>query len=491
MRELLLIAMLVVVTAGVAQADLETVWSSTYGGAAADGFRQAIPTSDGGFLAAGYTYSFGAGDVDVFVVKTDAGGDTLWMRAYGGASLDYGHGVCETSDGAFVVAGYTMSYGAGREDVYLLKLDAGGDTLWARTYGGSGLDEARAVCFTSDGYILVAGQTESFGSGLSDVYLLKVDSYGDTVWTRTIGGGDSDWAEDVCEMADGCYGLSGTTGSFNNARDAYAAKVDPLGNVLWQFNYGDFLDAREDYGTRAYALADTGMIATGWRTDQIHLDPCQAGFLRLDGAGGQQSYRKYSHPYIEYGCSICETADNGFLICGAAKNASTHKNDLFLVKRVQGTGWVWDQTVGGDGSDWGCSVAEIEPGRYIVSGYTESAGSGSFDGWLLSMREPEAAIKGGVRLGSDIILAAPHPNPFGAQAALSFTLPRAMEIELAMYDVTGHRIALLAYGATMPGVHAVTWHGKDDRGAEVSPGIYVARLAAGSTSISRKVVRLK
>lgn len=491
MRELLLIAMLVVVTAGVASAELETVWSETYGGAAADGFRQAIPTSDGGFIAAGYTYSFGAGDVDVFVVKTDADGDTLWMRAYGGTSPDYGHGVCETSDGAFVVVGYTMSYGGGQEDVYLLKLDASGDTSWARTYGGSGLDEARAVCFTSDGYILVAGQTESFGSGLSDAYLLKVDSYGDTVWTRTVGGGDSDWAEDVFEMADGCYGLSGTTGSFNDSRDAYAVKLDRLGNVLWQSNYGEVFPYREDYGTQGLALADTGMVAAGWRTDQVHSDPCQAAFLRINATGSQQTYRKYPHPYVEYGCSICETADNGFLICGAAKDVSTHKNDLFLVKRVQGAGWVWDQTVGGGGSDWGCSVAEVEPGRYIVSGYTESAGNGSFDGWLLNMREDNAGIRSEVRPGSGIALAAPDPNPFGPQSTLSFTLPQAMEIELAVYDITGRRIALLAYGATMPGIHAVTWHGKDDRGAEVSSGIFIVRLAAGSTSISRKVVRLK
>jgi hypothetical protein len=486
MRELLLIAMLVVVTAGVASAELETVWSETYGGAAADGFRQAIPTSDGGFIAAGYTYSFGAGDVDVFVVKTDAGGDTLWMRTYGGTSLDYGHGVCETSDGAFVVVGYTMSYGEGREDVYLLKLDAGGDTSWARTYGGSGLDEARAVCFTSDGYILVAGQTESFGSGLSDAYLLKIDSYGDTVWTRAIGGGDSDWAEDVFEMADGCYGLSGTTGSFNNSRDAYAVKLDRLGNVLWQSNYGDVFD----YRTRGFALADTGMVAAGWRTDQVNSDPCQAAFLRINPTGGRQTYRKYSHPYIEYGCSICETADNGFLICGAAKDVSTHKNDLFLVKRVQGTGWVWDQTVGGGGSDWGCSVAEVEPGYYIIAGYTESSGSGSFDGWLLKMREVDAAVPS-ARGRSSVFMVAPSPNPFRPMAALNFTLACTMQIELAVYDVSGRRIAVLAEGLAGPGEHAVIWYGKDDRGAEVSPGVYVARLAAGDSVVSRKVVRLR
>lgn len=491
MKALLLIVMLVVVTAGIASAELETVWSSTYGGSAADGFRQAIPTADGGFIAAGYTYSFGAGDVDVFVVKTDADGDTLWMRAYGGNSLDYGHGVCETADGGFIAAGYTMSCGAGREDVYILRLDASGDTLWTRTYGGSGLDEARAVCLTSDGYIIVAGQTESFGSGESDVYLLKIDAYGDTVWARTIGGADSDWAEGVCELADGCYGLSGTTGSFNNSRDTYVAKVDPLGNILWHFNYGDIGDYREDYGTRAFALADTGMIATGWRTDQVHSDPCQSAFLRLYATGARQTYRKYSRPYVEYGCSICETSDNGFLFCGAAKDTTTHKNDLFLVKRIDGTGWVWEQTVGGDGSDWGCSVAEVEPGCYIVAGYTESSGSGSFDGWLLEMREDNAAVRGEARLGMGIVLAPPDPNPFGPVAALSFTLPRAMEIELAVYDVTGRRITILADGLTASGAHAVAWQGKDDMGAEVSPGIYIAHLTAGGASISRKVVRLK
>ena len=109
-------------------------------------------------------------------------------------------------------------------------------------------------------------------------------STGETVWTRAIGGADSDWAEDVCEVADGCYGLSGTTGSFNSPRDAYAVKVDPLGNIIWQFNYGDTSPYREDYGTRASALADTGMVATGWRTDQIHSDPCQSAFLSLDPA---------------------------------------------------------------------------------------------------------------------------------------------------------------------------------------------------------------
>jgi hypothetical protein len=491
MKEILLIVAAVGAIAGVASAGLESVWIGTYGGPYADGFRDAIPTGDGGFVAVGYTYSFGAGDVDVFVVKTDASGDTLWMRAYGGPGPDYGYGVCETEDGAYVVAGYTMSFGAGGEDVYLLKLDAGGDTLWARTYGGPGLDEARSICRTSDGFVLVAGQTESFGAGLADVYLLKLDASGDTLWARVFGGGDSEWAESVCELADGCYGLSGTTGSFNSTREAYALKVGPEGALVWDYYYGVSTPYREDYGTRAAALADTGMVATGWRTDQDNGDPDQLAFLRLFATGGKQSYRKYQHPYIEYGSSICRTSDGGFLMCGAAKDAATHRNDLFLVKRVEGLGWVWEQTLGGAGSDWGCSVVECQPGYFIVAGYTESSGNGSFDGWLLKMRDEEAGAPPARPGMGALFLDAPDPNPFGCVTALRFTLPYAVNVELAVFDVNGRRVALLADGFTLPGEHSVRWYGKDTAGSEVGAGVYLARLRAGDSVVSRKVVRLK
>jgi len=491
MKETLLIAALLIAVAGVASAELETVWVDTYGGAFSDGFRQAVPTSDGGFVAVGYTYSYGAGDVDVFVVKTDADGDTLWIRAFGGPSLDSGYGVCETADSAYIVAGYTMSFGAGGEDVYLLKVDAAGDTVWARTYGGAGLDEARSVCFTHDGYIVVAGQTETFGAGESDVYVLKIDASGDTVWTRSFGGAVADWGESVCELADGCYGISGTTGSFNTTRDAYMLKVDPGGSLLWHYNHGSDNAYREDYGTGTVALADTGMVATGWRTDQDHGDPNQAAFLRVAANGTGQSYRKYSHPYIEYGSSICETADSGFIFCGAAKDDSTHRNDLFLVKRVQGGGWVWEQTLGGAGSDWGCSIVGLEPGLFLVSGYTESWGSGSFDGWLLVMRDEEARVPASDMPGGGIFLASPSPNPFRPMTTLRFSIPRAMNVELAIFDVAGRRVAVLADGYTGPGEHALTWQGRDDSGAEVSPGVYMARLSADGSVMSRKLVRLK
>jgi hypothetical protein len=188
MKRAILIMCLALLVAGSATAQLETLWTRTYGGPANDGFRSAVASGDGGFVAVGYTYSYGPGDVNVYAVRTDAAGDTVWMRAFGGDGRDYAYGVCRTLDGSYVIAGYTTSFGAGGEDVYLLKVDADGDVLWSRTYGGAEPDEARAVCAAADGGVVVSGRTESFGSGRSDCYVLKVDAAGDTAWTRVCGG---------------------------------------------------------------------------------------------------------------------------------------------------------------------------------------------------------------------------------------------------------------------------------------------------------------
>jgi hypothetical protein len=299
-----------------------------------------------------------------------------------------------------------------------------------------------------------------------------------------------DYGQGVGETNEGDYVLAGRTEPFGAGRsDAYLLKVYTLGNMVWENNCGSRTVYREDYGTRAFGLADTGVAATGWRTDQDNGDPCQAAFLRTSPVGSLRRHLNYSDPYIEYGTSICQVADEGFLIF-RAKDETTHKNDLLLIRRIPGTGWAWSQSIGGDGSDWGCSALEIEPGYYIIAGYTESSGSGSFDGWLLKMREADAAVAA-ARGRSSVFMAAPSPNPFRPMAALNFTPACAVQIELAVYDVSGRRIAVLAEGLVGPGEHAVIWYGKDDRGAEVSPGVYVGRLAAGDSVVSRKVVRLR
>jgi len=136
--------------------------------------------TDGGYIVAGYTGSFGAGGADVYLIKTDLNGDTLWTKTYGGGNGDYCYAVQQTTDGGYIVVGYTWSFGAVWTNVYLIKTDSVGDTLWAKTYGGANFDYGYAVSPTIDGGYIVAGKTSSFGAGGSDVYLIKTDANGNS-----------------------------------------------------------------------------------------------------------------------------------------------------------------------------------------------------------------------------------------------------------------------------------------------------------------------
>jgi hypothetical protein len=156
----------------------DTQWTRTYGGDSADYGYSVQQTSDGGYIVAGWTASFGAGDHDVYLIKTNASGDTQWTRTYGGTSRDYANSVQQTSDGGYIVAGLTESFGAGGYDVYLIKTDASGDMRWTRTYGDTSDDEGNSVQQTSDGGYIVAGGTWFFGAWDWDVYLIKTDANG-------------------------------------------------------------------------------------------------------------------------------------------------------------------------------------------------------------------------------------------------------------------------------------------------------------------------
>jgi hypothetical protein len=176
--------------------------------------------------------SFGAGSYDACLIKTDANGDTVWTRTFGDTLDDEGSSVEQTLDGGYVIVGYTSSSGSGLRDVCLIKIDASGDTLWTKTYGGSQEDGGCSVQQTTDSGYIVTGWTESFGVGRENIYLIKTDASGDTLWTRTYGG--TDWAEgySVQQTADGGCIIAGSAYSYGaGGYNVYLIKTDSLGNV--------------------------------------------------------------------------------------------------------------------------------------------------------------------------------------------------------------------------------------------------------------------
>jgi hypothetical protein len=162
-------------------------WSQTYGGTGGDRAFCVVQTSDGGYAIAGYTASSGAGSYDFWLVKTDGLGAKEWSQTYGGTNMEEARCVVQTSDGGYAIVGYTASSGAGSYDVWLVKTDASGNLIWSKTYGGAENDYGYCVVETSDGYAL-AGNTASSGAGGVDCWFVKTDASGTLQWRKTYGG---------------------------------------------------------------------------------------------------------------------------------------------------------------------------------------------------------------------------------------------------------------------------------------------------------------
>jgi hypothetical protein len=147
-----------------------------YGGTASEYGNSLEQTGDGGYVIAGTTYSYGSGGADFWLVRTNSSGDTLWTRVYGGTGTELGSSVCETDDNGFILAGYTTSFGSGNRDIWLVRTNSSGDTLWTKTIGGISTDEGKSVRYINDDEYIVCGYTVSFGSGKTDVWLIRLNS---------------------------------------------------------------------------------------------------------------------------------------------------------------------------------------------------------------------------------------------------------------------------------------------------------------------------
>ena len=245
-----------------ADAEGDTMWTRLHGGVRSDGGHSVVATGDGGFAIAGHTGSDSANLSNFWLVRTDAAGDTMWTRAWGGSGYDYGESVDQTSDGGFIITGRTESFGAGGFDAWLVRTDAAGDTLWTRTYGGTGYDYGEAVAQTSDGGYIVAGRTESFGTGHQAGWLIKTDASGDSTWSRTYGGQGSDGFYSVAQTPDGGYVVTGWTTSYGaGSVDAWLVRTDVSGDTLWTRTWGG---PDDDRGSSVALTRDGGYVITGY-----------------------------------------------------------------------------------------------------------------------------------------------------------------------------------------------------------------------------------
>lgn len=349
----------------------------TYGGTDSDKGYGVEQTLDQGYIIVGSTWSFGAGQEDIYVIKTDSLGDTLWTKTYGGTNWDRGHSVQQTQDGGYIIAGWSQSFGNGLPDFYLIKTDASGDTAWTRTYGGTGGDDGQCVRQTSDGGYILAGRTNSYGAGDFDVYLVKTDASGDTMWTKTFGSTYIDWSICVQQTSDEGYVVVGMNGSFPGG-DVYLIKTDSLGDSLWTRVYGG---GDSDRGYFVNLTQDGGYIITG-ETSTYGAGGSDVYLIKTDASGDTAWTRTYGGADAEAGLAVQEVQD-GYIIAGRTNSFGAGELDVYLIKTNSSGDTMWTRTYGGATYDWGFSVQQTQDDGYIVTGYTQSFGAGSDDVYLI------------------------------------------------------------------------------------------------------------
>ena len=240
--------------------DGDSLWSKQYGGLTSDQGYCIRPNYDQGYILTARMSVYMMGD-QLCLMKLLYNGDTLWTKIYGGPNQDYGHIVAQATDGGYIIAGRTYaSYTTESGDAWVLKTDNNGDTIWTGKYGGNKEDIFYAVAETENGYIF-AGQTWSYGNGLIDVYVGRTDYNGDTLWTKTYGGSGADYAYSIAKADDNNFVITGYSDSFSENNDVYMLKIDSAGNLLWQDHYGSAADEEMMYGCRP--TSDGGFIITG------------------------------------------------------------------------------------------------------------------------------------------------------------------------------------------------------------------------------------
>ena len=240
------------------ESDGDIEWEKTYGGAKADVSHAIEQTDDGGYIVAGHTKSFGSGGQDYFVFKLDSTGAIEWEKAYGGSGNDVIRFVNQTSDGGYIAAGFTHSFGS-RGDIMVIKLDSEGNMEWDRRFGGNKFEEPSTVLEVADGFIILE-QTASF-SGSTDGWIFKVDSTGEIDWQKRVGGGGFDELSSAQATPDGGFIVAGETRSFGiSAEDFWVIKFDSDANIEWEKRYGG---SKIEEAESIAIAADGGYIVAG------------------------------------------------------------------------------------------------------------------------------------------------------------------------------------------------------------------------------------
>ncbi|RME58638.1 MAG: hypothetical protein D6790_11655 [Caldilineae bacterium] len=369
-----------------------SAWSAIYGGEGFEEMEGLIVTQEGGLVITGATDSYNDSEEgDAWILKLAGDGQIVWQRTYGGDKDESILDIRQLPDGGFIAAGWTQSFGVSQTDFWLMRLDAQGRVLWAKTYGGPGVEQAWSVDLTGDGGFVVAGGTTSFGAGAADYWVLRLDKGGNVVWQKSYGGpkddgGGGDYEEYVVRVLvdrDGNYVLASESASFGAGEtDIWMLKLGPDGSIIWQKAYGG---EYEDGLWSFIEAADGGYIAPG---STVSFSPDVSGdtwVLRLNPDGSIRWQKVFGLAnYWDEALSVGATRDGGAVI-GAYDEEGTTDWDMLLLRVDADGGLTWQRRYE-YGWDWPNAIAEMPGGSLAMAGVAWDNDHGQdLDLWVMRL----------------------------------------------------------------------------------------------------------
>jgi hypothetical protein len=415
----------------------DVIWQESYGGAGDEALFSALVADDGSCLVLGETNSFGAGPRDALVVKLDSQGHVLWARTYGGPGDDRPRFIRQTHDGGYVIVGHTTSFGSGYHDGWLVKLDSDGNVVWEKAYGGSNSDIFWSIALTPDGGFVVCGETRSFGQGGLDAWVLRLDYQGDVVWQRCLGGESWDAAYGIHTLPSGNLLVAGWTESYGaGGTDIWILELNLDGEVVAERTFGGpsddviwFTPGEIDYGfafageTMSFSVGEMdGLVliitlegtipecdfVTSTSTVSIEtVANAQAGFPEVlsapvDTSGtwavpleGEASVTPicafdswaltYGRQGLDYATSASRASDGGYFVTGWTRVSAQNSFDVWIMK-VNALGEVlWQENYGGSDADTAFAMKGTGDNGLVIAGTTWSFGASGQDGWVLKL----------------------------------------------------------------------------------------------------------
>lgn len=464
----------------------QITWRRMYGGASFEKGYSVDQTTDGGYIVTGFTFSFGNGR-QVYLIRIDSLGDTLWTRNFGGTGEDFGIHVQQTTDGGYIVVGYTNSFGNDVQ-IYLIKTDSLGDTLWTKTYGGPGTEVGYWVQQTSDGgYIITGGG--GFSWGLDPVYLIKTDSSGNVEWSKVYCDTVQSLGVSVQQTSDGGYIITGG----HEFQNIYLIKTDSLGNTLWAKGY---YSGNIGWGHSVQQTSDGGYFVTGFLILGGWLV-----LLKTDSLGDTLWVKTYKGPYGALrGFCGQQTTDGGYIATGRYDIGQDSLRSAFLLKTDSLGNMLWfreHRSIFPDAPAAGNSVQQTMDGGYIIAGETSGNGGDVYliktdqDGNVAGVGESGYAR----HLFSQPQLLA-YPNPFTNKIDIRYTILDTgyfvENVALKIYDISGRLVRTLKLKSSILNqVSGIVWNGDDDAGHPLPPGVYFCRLEINETAAMTKIIKLE